>query len=248
MSSVLSEQQQYYNNRAKEYDQWWERKGQYNQGEEKNKLFFTDREQLESEFLYDLQFRLTPNTKVLELACGTGNFTRLLVSSFNHQDQHLHLVDGSQEMLDICLNKISNNSHVKSVEKRDLLCGEPLSSHSEFDIVFTSFFLSHIPPDLLQGFLANIKKILKKNGTLIVLDSGPNKSLSSKHTYELNPAYEHDKQTIIKRHLENGTVYNIVKVIYEPNNLDNELHSAGLKGKTRVTANDMFINGTFTLE
>jgi demethylmenaquinone methyltransferase/2-methoxy-6-polyprenyl-1,4-benzoquinol methylase len=155
MSSVLDEQQVYYNKRAAEYDEWWDRKGQYDQGEENNRMFFDDRKELETNLLENMRLLLKPDVKILELACGTGNFTRFVVSLFSHKEE-LHLIDGSQEMLNICMQKIGDNSHVKSAQKRDLLSGEPFTNE-QFDIIFFSFFLSHVPDESFTTFLNHVR-------------------------------------------------------------------------------------------
>ena len=71
---LLAEQRDYYSARAAEYDDWWFRRGPHDQGEEANERWRVDVAEVEQE----LQ-RFGPRGDVLELAAGTGIWTRRLV-------------------------------------------------------------------------------------------------------------------------------------------------------------------------
>src|SRR4051794_29444856 len=72
--ALLDEQRAYYRARAAEYDQWWFREGRYDRGPELNTRWFSEVEALERA-LDEFQ----PGGDVLELAPGTGLWTRHLV-------------------------------------------------------------------------------------------------------------------------------------------------------------------------
>ena len=72
--ALLTEQLDYYRARAGEYDRWWNREGRYDRGAEANARWFAEAAALE-----DVLARFDPRGDVLELACGTGLWTRHLV-------------------------------------------------------------------------------------------------------------------------------------------------------------------------
>ena len=90
--ALLTEQLDYYRARAGEYDRWWNREGRFDRGEEANARWFAEAAELEG-----VLERFDPRGDVLELACGTGLWTRHLVG---YADT-LTAVDGSEEVLAI---------------------------------------------------------------------------------------------------------------------------------------------------
>src|ERR1700733_2115679 len=89
--TLLAEQSDYYRQRAPEYEDWWFRRGRYDGGEEANARWAAEAWALESAL-----DRFGPRGKVLELACGTGIWTRRLAAAATH----LTAVDGSAPMLE----------------------------------------------------------------------------------------------------------------------------------------------------
>jgi SAM-dependent methyltransferase len=74
--TVLTEQLDYYRARALEYDKWWMREGRFDRGPGANTRWFAETTELER-----VLERFDPRGDVLELACGTGLWTRHLVES-----------------------------------------------------------------------------------------------------------------------------------------------------------------------
>jgi demethylmenaquinone methyltransferase/2-methoxy-6-polyprenyl-1,4-benzoquinol methylase len=74
--SILAEQVAYYRKRAGEYDEWWFRTGRYDHGDELNAAWHADAREVESALTSFLDQRKP--RRALELACGTGLFTRWL--------------------------------------------------------------------------------------------------------------------------------------------------------------------------
>ena len=90
--SVLDHQLAYYRARAREYDDWWFRTGRYDRGPEANARWFAEVAELEA-----VVERFDPRGEVLELACGTGLWTKRLVGVADH----LTAVDAAPEVLEL---------------------------------------------------------------------------------------------------------------------------------------------------
>ncbi|HEV2107332.1 MAG TPA: class I SAM-dependent methyltransferase, partial [Thermomicrobiales bacterium] len=87
---TLTEQREYYRARAPEYDQWFLRKGRYDQGPELNQRWFDEVEEVRAAL--DAT-RIAGD--VLEMAAGTGWWTERLAATA----EHLTALDASPETL-----------------------------------------------------------------------------------------------------------------------------------------------------
>src|SRR5262249_55569756 len=79
MSDVLAEQKRYYAERAPEYDDWWYRRGRFELGAEELARWQGDIAEAEAALA-----AFAPHGRVLELAAGTGIWTRKLVRPADH--------------------------------------------------------------------------------------------------------------------------------------------------------------------
>ena len=135
-NAALKQQLDYYRARAGEYDDWWFRVGRYDRGPEANAAWFTEVARLEAALE-----RFDPRGEVLELACGTGLWTRHLVA---HADR-VTAVDGAPEVLE--LNRTRTEALGASVTyvEANLFGWEP--PRHAFDACVFAFWLSHVPGD-----------------------------------------------------------------------------------------------------
>lgn len=158
LSERLAEQQAYYCARAPEYDDWWLRRGRYDRG-----ALFLDqwqREVAEAEAALDA---FAPRGEVLELAAGTGNWTRHLA---RHADR-LTAVDGSGETLAINRSKLPADAAVAFVEA-DLFDWQP---PRRYDVVFFGFWLTHVPDPLLDRFWSLVEGAVADGGRVFLVDN-----------------------------------------------------------------------------
>jgi demethylmenaquinone methyltransferase/2-methoxy-6-polyprenyl-1,4-benzoquinol methylase len=223
LSSLVQDQIEYYRARANEYDQWFFRQGRYDQGEALNRLWFQEVEQVRLA-LRDFK----PAGQVLELACGTGLWTQQIVA---HADRVLAL-DSSAEA--IALNLARLKSAKVEYRQADIFDWQPQET---CDVVFFGFWLSHVPPDRFATFWHTVAQALKPGGRVFFVDSRYSETSSAR-----DHMLEGPQATTIGRRLNDGREYRIVKVFYQPQELQTRLAGLGFRATVRQTSN-YFIYG-----
>jgi len=128
---LLAEQRSYYRARAPEYDEWWQRRGRFDRGEEGLLQW-----QREVAVIDDALASFGATGSVLELAGGTGWWTERLARTADR----LTVVDSSPEVLALNQERVGR-SDVNYVVA-DLFDWQ---ADSHYDAVFFSFWLSHVP-------------------------------------------------------------------------------------------------------
>ncbi|HEY2141499.1 MAG TPA: class I SAM-dependent methyltransferase [Solirubrobacteraceae bacterium] len=227
IESLLGEQAHYYRERAGEYDDWWFRRGRYDHGPEANARWFADVAEVES-----VVARLAPMGDVLELACGTGLWTRKLVA----HARGVTAVDASPEMLEINRARVGD-PRVAYVEA-DLFAWEP---DRTYDVCFFSFWLSHVPEERFAAFWEKVERALAPAGRAFFLDSSRH-DLASAVDHELPDS---DEQTMLRR-LADGREFQIVKRFYESADLQRRLAQIGWTATVETTS-EFFVYGQVTL-
>ncbi len=137
---VLQQQIAYYRARAGEYDEWFYRLNRYDRGAEINQMWFD-----EAEIIRKALHFLGHMGEVLELASGTGIWTQELAKMADH----VTAIDASEEVL--AINRSKLNAPNVTYQQADLFAWNP---DKQYDLVFFSFWLSHVPPERLAPFLA----------------------------------------------------------------------------------------------
>lgn len=213
---VIDEMIAYYRARAAEYDEWFYRQNRYDHGPEINQLWFDDVAQLEAAFA-----TIEPVDDALELAAGTGIWTEKLVKIA----RQLTVVDASPEMIEINRGKLPG-APVRYIQA-NIFDWEP---DRAYDLVFFSFWLSHVPPERLDAFLAQVRRATRRGGRLFLIDSRFEQTGAARN----NPLFE-DEQTYRTRILNDGNQYRIVKVYYETEQLRQLLDRAGFDAEVHFT-------------
>jgi ubiquinone/menaquinone biosynthesis C-methylase UbiE len=113
-------------------------------------------------FLYNWE-QIDSQSRVLDVACGTGEFERLLLD--NNPTQRITGVDISEKMLDIAREKyrVYSNVEFHQTSANSL----PFASHT-FDIAVCANAFHYFEQPLVA--LSEIKRVVKPNGKLIILD------------------------------------------------------------------------------
>ena len=204
----VNEQLEYYRARAPEYDEWFLRQGRYDQGDEHTKQWFAEVALLQAKLA-----SLKPYGKVLELACGTGWWTEQLVKGASS----LRAVDASSEVMG--LNKQRVASDKVTYQQADIF---KLELNETFDLIFFSFWLSHVPPERFEAFWNTVNRLLAPKGRVFLIDSLYKKEATAK-----NQSLGAQDGTVAKRTLNDGRSYDIVKLFYTPDNLSKKLGALG---------------------
>ena len=224
--SLLDEQIRYYRQRAPEYDEWFYRQGRYDHGPEHSRSW--QREIAEVRAALDA---LRPAGRILELACGTGLWTRQLA----RYGGAVTAIDASPEVL------VLNRARVRSAAVRYRQC-DIFRWHPDerYDFVFFGFWLSHVPLTRFAAFWDVLRAALAPGGTVFFVDNRYHADSSAR-----NHAVEPRTMTQ-RRELNDGRAFDIVKLFYEPEGLATQLEPLGWHGDFRMTAN-FFIYGTASL-
>jgi ubiquinone/menaquinone biosynthesis C-methylase UbiE len=106
---------------------------------------------------------LSPTDKVLDVACGTGEFEQLIFTE--HSEQNMVGVDISEKMLAIAQQKLQAYPNVKLslASAVDL----PFADQS-FDVIVSASAFHYFENPAIA--LAEMKRVLKPNGKIIILD------------------------------------------------------------------------------
>lgn len=216
VKEIFDEQIAYYQARAGEYDNWLLRKGRYDHGPESNEKFF-----LEVNEVRDQIRRFKPTGNVLEFACGTGWGTELLVKYADH----VTAVDSSEEVL--ALNRIKVRSDKVHYAQSDIFQWQPKKT---FDVIFFSFWLSHVPPGRFTEFWDKVQSALKPGGRVFFADSLASRSLTAKN----HSLFQMD-ECISLRYLDDGREFQIIKIFYEPEELSARLNELGWRVSIKST-------------
>ena len=213
---TIQEQIAYYKARAKEYDEWFYRIGRYDRGLEINQRWFD-----EVAALKNVVQQVGTVDSILELACGTGIWTQELLKI----GKQVTAIDASQEMIEINQHKIT----ACNVEYRqlDLFSWQP---DKQYDLVFFSFWLSHIPPAKVDEFLSKVYDSVLPKGKVMIIDSYFEITSSAK-----DHPLQNKNEIYQKRKLNDEREFQIFKIYYQPDVLLHKLTQAGFQSEARLT-------------
>lgn len=218
MDERLREQIEYYRARAHEYDEWFYCVGRYDQGEAGNQQWF------EEVAMVNTALHTLPRVnQALELACGTGNWTRELLQCA----ERITAYDAAPEM--IAINRDKVQSERVTYQQLDLFDWQP--QPEMYDLVFFGFWLSHVPLDQIPAFLQKVHTTLKPGGQVFMVDTLRTQALSG-HNVPLP-----DDDHIVTRQLKDGRTFNIVKIYHDPEVLRQYFADANLHTVVNTTPN-----------
>lgn len=224
IDTILQEQIAYYRARAGEYDQWFLRLGRYDRGEELNQAWFSEVGELRAWL-----GQQGPLGDTLELACGTGWWSEQLVQYASS----LTAVDASPEVIKLNKQRLGRDD-VRYLQA-DLFTWQ---AAEQYDCIFFSYWLSHVPHERFDNFWQRVKNMLKPNGRIILIDS-----LRTPLSTAVNHELQAPEDPIQVRKLNDGQQFNIIKIYYTPDELTARLAPLGLRAELNQTK-DYFLYGS----
>lgn len=232
IQSLLDEQVSYYRARSSEYDEWFLREGRYDRGAERNERWSLEVEEVRGR-LAAAQAKLPPSPAALELACGTGLWTEHIVTAA----ASVTAVDASPEVIELNRERLRDSGRADRVEYEvaDLFGWRP---KRRYDFVFFGFWLSHVPPQRFDAFWQLLDDALEPGGRVFFVDN-----LRSSTSGTRDQAPQAPDSLRVQRQLNDGRHFDIVKVFYEPRNLEARLASKGWRISVRATPS-YFIHGS----
>jgi SAM-dependent methyltransferase len=215
---LLDEQKRFYRGQAPRYDDWWQRLGQHDFGAEYNAEW---NEQVGFIERAISQFGICGN--VLEFAGGTGWWTQRLAGVADR----LTVVDSSPEVLERNRARVGRDDiRYVVADIFDWLPEEP----NTYDVVFFSFWHSHVPRHRLATFWMLVDRCLHAEGQAVFVDNRWDPSMDRP-----SPGIVSAEGEVQVRRLDNGSKYRVVKVFYEPADLVAQLDALGWDAKVEGT-------------
>lgn len=229
-STRLAEQAAYYRARASEYDEWWQRLGRHDHGEEFSAQWNEETREVECALT-----RFAPSGNVLELASGTGWWTERLA----RMATALTCVDAAPETIALNRERLARaDLPLPTYVEADLFAWNPAE---RFDVVFFSFWLRHVPSDLFEPFWRTVANALKPEGRVFFIDSHPVAARTTQRNHATDAGDETEE-----RRLNDGRTFRIVKIYHEPSAVADRLQRLGWRATCNATPR-FFIYGEASL-
>jgi demethylmenaquinone methyltransferase/2-methoxy-6-polyprenyl-1,4-benzoquinol methylase len=211
MGDLYEEMRQYYARRAPEYDDWYNRVGRYDDPAT-NALWHGEVAAL-GHIAADYG-----SGRLLDIACGTGRWTERFAA--NPRVTDVTALDGAAEMLAETRARLQAAGCRATLVRGDAYA-MPFADAS-FDCAFSGFFLSHVPPERVSAWLAEVRRVLRPGGALLIFDS-------------LLPEGREEME-VQQRPLKNGSRHSVLKVYYTPATLTKVLAGIAARGGIRAAA------------
>lgn len=118
---------------------------------------------------------INQGNKVLDIGCGTGTLSILMAE----QEASVTGIDNSKEMLKVAIRKTSDKGLDGRVELKNLSALELDTSfaNESFDKIVSTLVFSELSDEEINFVLEESKRILKKDGIIIVVDEVKSKNV-----------------------------------------------------------------------
>lgn len=109
--------------------------------------------------------------KILDLGCGNGRFALFLNKQLSKKF-HYFGIDSNEQLLKIAKHQAINNSIEAKFKKTDIistLINQSINFNEHYDLIVAFGLMHHVPSyDLRKQLLCQLKKMLNKNGLIII--------------------------------------------------------------------------------
>jgi len=182
---LISEMNAYYDRRTSEHDRL---------------MNYTDNKTMEALLRPIIQL-IEPHIvdrRVLEIACGTGNWTQVLAK----RARAVLATDINKSVLKIAKEK--RYARDVTFVQHDAYALDELGGY--FDVAFASDWWSHIPKTAIPMFFRNLQRTLLPGATIIMLDM-----TMSKYFRDEPSSLDSDGNRLYKRRTHDSSEYQVVK-------------------------------------
>jgi demethylmenaquinone methyltransferase/2-methoxy-6-polyprenyl-1,4-benzoquinol methylase len=214
---VLVEQQMYYDERGAHDEDRFFRRGKFDRGPQLNREWFA--EVLE---VVRALTKFAPRGDVLELAVGTGIWTKHLAESA----ERCTVLDSSEKALDGVKTRLAHFGPRMDYIHADIFRWVP---RKRYDVVFFGFWLTHVPPYLFEAFWDLMRSALKPQGRVFFVDSS-DVATSLVHYGKVDP-----ETHVQVRQVKGGRSVRVYKLYYDVEGLTASLDALGWDAKLATT-------------
>jgi SAM-dependent methyltransferase len=233
LEETLAGQLTYYRRRAPEYDE----------------TSLGDTEASSRRFA-EITDRVDPTGDLLEIACGTGLWTKHLI----RRAKSVTALDASPEMIELARERIDDRA--ATFVLADIFAWEP---ERRYDSIFFGFWLSHVPTQGFPAFWELLNRCLAPAGRVLFVDEGAPRASKEDPDRGLGPEHQSERRggssegapsepitagaagPIVERRLRDGTVHRIVKVFHEPGELSRRLTELGWSADIELTDDGLIV-------
>ena len=210
---------EYYEARASEYDDWYLRRGRYSHGPIHDAAWDAELDAA-GRWLDALPL----HGEIVELAAGTGWWSPLLAAK-----GVLSLYDATEAPLARARDRLVAHGLRAHLHVRDAWA----APDRPVDALFTGFWLSHVPADRLDAFLAVARAWLRPGGLYAFIDSLDDPQSGT--TDRTAPA-----DGIQRRRLADGREFRVVKTYHTADAIAHSLEAAGFDDVALTTTGRFF--------
>ena len=168
-----------------------------------------------------------PKGRVLEIACGVGAWTEVLLESADS----VTAVDASPHRIAVCRERFGASS--ATFVCADVFSWQPADT---FDFIVFAFWLSHVPTALFESFWQSIREWLRPGGEVFFVDHAWGGPVPGGRAGEA--------REIVRRSVTDKREFDVVKVLHDPAELSRAL--AILGWRTAITSDGAYVQGRLT--